>query len=78
MARFLGKDIRDFMEEFCEVIERRQIVLKKLPDEACIFLKDNSCEVNPAKPRQCREFPFKWRTPASFGYCTGLKTLFNS
>ncbi len=78
MAAFLKKDIREFMEESCEVLDRQKIVLKKLGDEACIFLTDTGCTVHPAKPRQCTDFPYKWRTPASFSYCQGLKRLFNS
>lgn len=76
IARFLGKEVRAFMDEFCEIVDRRKIVLKKHADEACIFLTETGCSVHPAKPRQCRDFPVKWRTPASFEYCAGLKKLF--
>ena len=78
MAKFLQKEIRDFMEEFCEVLDRQKIVLKKLPDEACIFLTEQGCSVHLVKPQQCHDFPSKWRTPASFEYCAGLKKLFKS
>ena len=75
IARFLKKDIRDFMEEYCEVIDRQKIVLKKHADEACIFLSHEGCSIHPVKPQQCQDFPVKWRTPASFKYCEGLKKL---
>lgn len=78
IADFLGRDIRVFMEEFCEILDRRRIVLKKKVGETCIFLENDACRVHPAKPGQCRDFPFKWRTPASFNYCHGLQELFPS
>ncbi len=76
-AAFLDLEIREFMDRYCDLLDRRQIVLKKLPDEACIFLKGQECVIHPAKPGQCRDFPRKWRTPASFEYCQGLKVIFS-
>ena len=66
MAAFLKMNIREFMEQSCEVLDRQKIVLKKLPDESCILLTEKGCSVHEAKPRQCIDFPSKWRTPASF------------
>ena len=74
-ARFLKKDIYEFVNQFCDLLDRRQLVLKKLEDEACIFLTKEGCRVHPAKPRQCRDFPVKWRTVKSLSYCEGLKKL---
>lgn len=28
------------------------------PEQACVFLKDNRCTIQPAKPRVCRLYPF--------------------
>lgn len=75
-AELLGISIYEFMDKHCDIVDRRRIVLKKLPDETCVFLKDNGCEIHNAKPGQCRDFPLKWRTPRSFEYCQGLKALF--
>lgn len=74
-ASFLGLEPFDFVNRFCELQDRQRLVLKKHPDEACVFLTSEGCGVHPAKPRQCHEFPLKWRTPASLVYCKGLKQI---
>ena len=65
----------DFVNQYCDLQDRRQLVLKKSLGEACIFLTDEGCSVYTARPKQCRDFPFKWRTERSFDYCEGLKAL---
>ena len=75
IAGFLKMEVRDFTEKFCDVEERRWLVLKKHPDEACIFLGEKGCQIHPVKPVQCSAFPYKWRTAASFQYCQGLKKI---
>ena len=73
LADFLNLDLYDFTGRYCEVLEKRHLVLRKLPDEACIFLGLKGCWVYEARPAQCRDFPYKWRTPNSEKYCEGLK-----
>ncbi|MBU3759579.1 MAG: YkgJ family cysteine cluster protein [Candidatus Omnitrophica bacterium] len=75
LAGFLGQDVYEFTQDFCEVADRRSLVLKKHSDEACVFLTPQGCSVHPVKPAQCAEFPYRWRTPRSFDYCEGLKSL---
>ena len=75
IAGFLKMEARDFIDQFCDLEERRYLVLKKYPDEACIFLDENGCKIHPVKPGQCKDFPRKWRTRRSFDYCQGLKAL---
>ena len=75
MARHLTMPLYDFTDQYCDVIDRRRLVLKKLTDETCVMLENNGCKVHPAKPEQCREFPYRWHTPASWEYCEGLKAL---
>ncbi len=75
LADFLGLDLYVFTDQFAEVLERRRLVLKKQPNEHCIFLTPGGCAVYPARPAQCRDFPRGWRTPQSFDYCAGLKAL---
>lgn len=75
IAGYLQMDLYEFTDKFCEVLNRRQLVLKKLKDEACIFLDKSGCRVHPVKPQQCLDFPVKWRTPRSFEYCQGLRKL---
>lgn len=76
IADYLGVDEFSFVNEHCEVVERTHIVLKKNADESCIFLDEKGCKIHPVKPRQCLDFPIKWRTPNSFNYCEGLKKIF--
>lgn len=75
IARFLGLEVFDFVNRFCELEDRRKLVLKKNPDESCTFLSESGCSIHSAKPQQCLDFPVKWRTPASLDYCEGLKKL---
>lgn len=75
IAEYLKMPLYDFTDQHCEVIERRHLVLKKLANETCIFLNEEGCAIHPAKPDQCREFPYRWHTPASWDYCAGLREL---
>jgi Fe-S-cluster containining protein len=75
LADFLGMQVFDFVNAYCELADRRRLVLKKHADESCIFLEPAGCAVHPAKPAQCRDFPVRWRTPRSFEYCEGMKAL---
>ncbi len=75
IAEFLKIDPFDFANKYCELLDRTRLVLKKYPDETCIFLTDQGCSVYPARPKQCREFPIYWRTAKSFSYCEGLKKI---
>ncbi len=77
LAAYLGLSVFDFVNQFCEVEQRRKLVLKKNPDESCVFLSAEGCRIQPVKPLQCIDFPTKWRTPASYEYCRGLKKIFS-
>ena len=76
IAKFLEISSFDFVNRYCELEDRRKLVLKKNADESCVFLTPVGCRIHPAKPQQCCDFPVKWRTPASFDYCEGLKKVF--
>lgn len=76
IAAFLGMDLYDFTDRYCEIVDRRRLVLKKHADESCVFLNASGCSIHAAKPVQCKDFPFRWRTERSFQYCQGLKKLF--
>lgn len=75
IAAFLKLPLYDFTDQYCEVVDRARLVLKKLPDEACVFLDESGCRIHPAKPEQCQDFPFRWRTPEAFDYCAGLRSI---
>ncbi|MDD5218488.1 MAG: YkgJ family cysteine cluster protein [Candidatus Omnitrophica bacterium] len=63
----------DFVNRYCELQDRRRLVLKKRTDETCIFLGGEGCMIYAARPGQCRDFPLRWRTEKSFQYCMGLR-----
>lgn len=73
MAAHLGLDPFDFVNRYCELEDRQKLVLKKHPDERCIFLQKGGCQVHEAKPKQCRDFPKNWKTEKSLDYCEGMK-----
>jgi Fe-S-cluster containining protein len=73
MAEALSMDLYDFTDEYCEVLEKRHLVLRKHPDEACVFLEEGGCRVYGARPKQCRDFPGKWDTPNSQKYCGAMR-----
>ncbi len=107
IAEFLKMPLYDFTDEYCDVIDQRRLVLKKLPNEVCIFLTVHAnlngrdsfenkksthpptdeknkigegfgregCCIHEVKPEQCRDFPYRWHTPASWEYCAGLREL---
>ena len=56
-----------------------QMRFRKPPDKQCPFLVDGGCSIHPAKPTQCRTFPFwpelvekraEWNRTAR--YCPGI------
>lgn len=47
--------------------------LKDKPNKDCVFLEDNLCAIHPVKPKQCRDFPWKWRTKDVINYCKGFQ-----
>ncbi|MCM8775630.1 MAG: YkgJ family cysteine cluster protein [Candidatus Omnitrophica bacterium] len=65
-------EIFDFVNRYCDLVDRQRLVLKKFDNETCIFLNSSGCTIDAARPRQCREFPIQWRTPDALNYCEGL------
>jgi len=58
---------------------RHQMRFRKPPDKQCPFLENHGCSIHPAKPTQCRTFPFwpeiverrtTWNRTAR--YCPGI------
>ena len=76
IAHYLKLDVFDFVNRYCELLDKQKLVLKKNTDESCIFLREYGCAVHAVKPVQCQDFPIKWRTESSFEYCAGLKKIF--
>jgi Fe-S-cluster containining protein len=45
-------------------VDRRNLSIKERENGDCIFLNDKgACEIEEVKPKQCRDFPHKWRYP---------------
>jgi Fe-S-cluster containining protein len=64
IAAILGLDANTFTERFTQLREdRRGLILRESAEGACIFLDGPpaACRIQGAKPRQCREFPSRWR-----------------
>ncbi|WP_260173460.1 YkgJ family cysteine cluster protein [Campylobacter sp. 19-13652] len=62
IAKHLGLSTKALIDEFCEVYKNR-ISIKEKPYKdgfACIFFDENinGCGIYPARPEQCRSFPF--------------------
>lgn len=61
IAEFLEIPVDVFIEQYTHLRRNRTgLTLIEKPDGACIFLEDNRCTINPAKPLQCRGFPNAW------------------
>jgi Fe-S-cluster containining protein len=78
MAAFLGMTPAAFERRYV-YRTRNRIRLRVPPDATCSFLKNDGCSIHPAKPTQCRIFPFwpelvesrrAWRKTAH--YCPGM------
>jgi hypothetical protein len=77
-AKFTGMSQRAFEKKYVyrTAHERR---LRKPPDRQCPFLLDDGCSIHPAKPTQCRTFPYwpeyvenraQWKALSRF--CPGI------
>lgn len=56
-AKFVGLTAKAFEAKYVyRTAHQRR--LRKPPDKQCPFLEDKRCGIHPAKPTQCRTFPF--------------------
>jgi Fe-S-cluster containining protein len=75
LAAFLGVAPREFIERYTQLrSDRRGLALRDAADGACVFLDGRDCRVQPAKPRQCREFPNGWNFPGFEKLCRAIPT----
>ena len=77
-AGFLGIRATDFEQRYV-YRTRNQMRLRVPRDAACFFLHEGGCAIHPAKPTQCRVFPFwpelvdrrsEWHKTSR--YCPGI------
>jgi len=79
-AAFLGMTVRQFETQY--LYRTRHLRRLRKPKHAqCHFLEDGGCRIHPAKPTQCRLFPFwpelvedrgEWQRTAR--HCPGIGT----
>jgi len=73
MATHLDLTESGFIQQFTQLSrDRRGLVLRDQPGGACIFLDGNNCQVQPAKPQQCRDFPNLWNFPGFQEHCQAI------
>ena len=63
IAGYLEMSSREFNEKYTFLTQdRRSLSLREKDNGSCIFLSDSTgeCIINPVKPEQCVNFPFKW------------------
>ncbi|MFA7159478.1 MAG: YkgJ family cysteine cluster protein [Kiritimatiellia bacterium] len=76
IARFLNMPVCDFTAAFTSLRpDRSGLILNESEDGACIFLKENLCRIQSAKPRQCRDFPFRWQIPGFESICRAQRLV---
>jgi Fe-S-cluster containining protein len=78
MAEFTGMTAKAFEKKYVYRTSRQMRL--RVPQEAtCPFLEEGGCSIHPAKPTQCRIFPFwpellesrrEWKKAAR--YCPGI------
>jgi hypothetical protein len=56
-AKFTGMSAKAFESKYV-YRTRHQMRLRKPPEKQCSFLQEHGCSIHPAKPTQCRTFPF--------------------
>src|SRR5580704_586530 len=78
VAQFLGITAAEFERKYVYRTKNRRR-LRVPRDSQCSFLRDGGCSIHPAKPTQCRIFPFwpellesrqEWLKTAK--YCPGM------
>jgi Fe-S-cluster containining protein len=63
------KFVAEYVDPFVGTIHN----LKLKSNGECIFLNDNKCTVYPARPSQCRAFPFEWHVKDVEKLCPGVE-----
>ena len=76
IAAHMGLAVRDFIDIHTELtIERSGLTLKEKADGSCSFLTtDNLCLLEAVKPKQCRDFPRRWRVEGIESLCPGWRS----
>jgi uncharacterized protein len=74
LARFFGLSEHEYIQRYTRIAHDRDgLALLDGKDGACIYLTANGCQVQAAKPRQCRDFPSRWTNPNWREICAGSR-----
>ncbi len=75
IAAFLGLDVADFVNRFCEVHpDRQSLSIISRPNGECSMLDGwNVCSIQSVKPRQCAGFPNAWNFPGWREVCEAIE-----
>lgn len=76
IAGALGLGIEAFTNRFTRLnTERRGLSLAEQTDGTCVFLLDSpcGCQIQAAKPEQCRSFPAAWRYADLENVCPAVR-----
>lgn len=74
IAEFLGMSEREFIETYTIITDdRRGLSILEKANGHCVFYHDDPprCQIDPVKPKQCRDFPGVWNFPGWNRICEG-------
>ncbi len=77
IADFLNMTEYQFTEKYTDLLPNRSaLTLTELENGDCIFFsQDSGCRINDVKPKQCRDFPYRWRFANWENECEGAKAM---
>lgn len=76
IASHLGLSEDDFIQRFTRLrVQRDGLALIDKPNGECFFLEDGACQIQGAKPKQCRDFPNHWDFPGWREICHATPEL---
>ena len=61
LSSFFNIEIGEFKDKYTTLTEEGSFIIKDIHSSICRFQKNNRCSVYPARPTQCRLYPF-WST----------------
>lgn len=58
IAQYMGLDVDQFKRDYVRRYRDGRASLKEVSNYDCILLGEHGCTVYPARPKQCRDYPF--------------------
>ncbi len=78
IAEFLNMDVYEFSNKHTALLPQRcGLTLLEAPDGSCEWYdhENRLCRINPVKPQQCKDFPYKWRFNGWEKLCAAAQKL---